>query len=104
MLPTRNRARWFSVLTLRCRGARVHPIATLLAWRRRGTDVRVGQPNLLLHHVPAEPDHPVAAHDRVHGIRLPRERVRVGARHPSPREVIPAPLAIGMTVDHPHGA
>src|SRR2546422_1009041 len=41
---TRNRARWFLVLTLRCRGARVHPIDTLLAWRRRGLHVRRRDP------------------------------------------------------------
>src|SRR6266550_434853 len=81
----------------------LHSIAALRRWRRRST-VRVGQRNLLLHHVAAEPDHAVAAHDRVHRIRLPRERVRVRARHPGPREVVPAALAIGMTVDHPHSA
>src|SRR2546422_6412409 len=32
-------------------------------------------------HVPADPHDPVAAHDRVHRVRLPRERLRVRARH-----------------------
>src|SRR5207247_1017822 len=91
-------------------GAAGHPVVEVAAWfaHRECSDVapptspRRRQRQLHLRHVAVDPHHVVAAHDRIHGIRLARERLPVRARHLRRREVVPASLAARMAVDHAH--
>src|SRR2546428_13576982 len=78
----------------------MHAIPGLVFQRYRRRPGR--EPELPLGVIAADPDDGVAAHDRVHGIRLPREGLRVGARDRRAREVVEAAFAPRVAVDYPH--
>src|SRR2546427_10902412 len=61
---------------------------------------RFHQPEFPLDCVPADPHHLGTAHDGVHGVWRASERLCVRSRDLSAREVIPAALTRGVTVDH----
>src|SRR5204862_3771844 len=62
--------------------------------------LRSDQREFSLDHVRADPHHLGTAHDGVHGVWRPDERLCVGSRDLRAGEVIPAALSRGMTVDH----
>src|SRR5437016_9701167 len=60
----------------------------------------VGERQLPLHEIAIHPYHAVSTHDRVDGVRLQREGVRVRACDSSAREEVETPLAARMAVNH----